>query len=36
LYLLERVAEPARFHRSTWGVGFGKEKQNQVLAVKIL
>jgi hypothetical protein len=35
LNLLECVAEPARFYRSTRRVGFGKEEQNQVFATII-
>ena len=32
LNLLECVAEPARFYRSTGRIGFGKEEQDKVLA----
>jgi len=35
LYLLECVAEPARFYRSTRCVSLGIEEQNYVLPVKI-
>jgi hypothetical protein len=35
-YLLECVAEPARFYRSTGSVGLGIKEQNHVLAFKIV
>ena len=36
LDFLECVAEPARFYRSTWGIGLGEEEQYQVLSAKVL